>query len=453
MARLPIPGSDEGEWGDILNEYLLQSHTSGGAIKPGSITMNNLAPSVQNQLMASVGPAGPQGPAGPVGPMGPAGAKGDQGDKGDQGEPGAKGDTGDTGAQGPQGVQGPKGDTGDTGLAGAKGDKGDQGEPGPQGEDGPEGPQGPVGASGVVVLAADDPDPDPPIDGVLYIRLTGDVVDVTAPSAPTGLAAGVITASSIGISWNASTDNIGVTGYQVRLDGGSPIATGSGTNYTIGTLTAETEYTIEVRAGDAAGNWSAWSSSIQATTASGGGNLLFSDDFNRANGSAGNGWANANGGTVSIISNAMAVTGYGAYGRTYQGGLPKIASVRATFTGTLDAYQGIFIAHSPNTETGIKLFNLAGTWVIGNSAQYNQNNTNVSFTNAPSLPYTSLRLDFDGTTITAYINGTVVHTMTTAQLGFSLDTNNANIYYAGYCGEATETGAHARVDSFEVYEL
>lgn len=33
------------------------------------------------------------------------------------------------------------------------------------------GPQGAAGPSGVVILAADDPDPSPPLDGVLYLRL------------------------------------------------------------------------------------------------------------------------------------------------------------------------------------------------------------------------------------------------------------------------------------------
>lgn len=34
MVRLPIPGQDQGTWGDILNEYLSQSHNSDGTLKP-----------------------------------------------------------------------------------------------------------------------------------------------------------------------------------------------------------------------------------------------------------------------------------------------------------------------------------------------------------------------------------------------------------------------------------
>lgn len=43
MARLPIPGSDQGQWGEILNDYLGVAHNADGSLKeitipPGSIT-------------------------------------------------------------------------------------------------------------------------------------------------------------------------------------------------------------------------------------------------------------------------------------------------------------------------------------------------------------------------------------------------------------------------------
>ena len=43
MARLPQPGSDNGTWGDILNDYLSQSLTSTGTIKSDAITATQLA--------------------------------------------------------------------------------------------------------------------------------------------------------------------------------------------------------------------------------------------------------------------------------------------------------------------------------------------------------------------------------------------------------------------------
>src|SRR3989344_7784494 len=33
MARLPVPGSDDGTWGDILNEFLEVGHNSDGSVK------------------------------------------------------------------------------------------------------------------------------------------------------------------------------------------------------------------------------------------------------------------------------------------------------------------------------------------------------------------------------------------------------------------------------------
>ncbi len=408
MTRLPIPGSDEGEWGEILNEYLLQAHAGDGSIKPGVVTLANLESSVQTQISASVGATGPAGPSGATGPSGASGA------------------AGATGASGPSGTTGATGATGPTGPAGAT---------------------GPAGPQSIVVLDVNDPDPDPPLDGVLYIRLTGDVVDLSAPTVPTGLTAGTLTASTIQVSWNASTDNIGVTGYQVRRDGGSPIAV-AGTSYTLTTLSSDTEYSIDVRAGDAAGNWSAWSSTIQATTSAVSG-LLFADDFNRANGQANNGWDSTGGTTgVTISSNSLAFNGWGGYGRAWQSNLPKNISVRAVFTGEIGVFQGIFLGYTSASFAGIKLFNKSGTWVVGNAINWDAADVNVAFTNTPSTPYTSLRLDFDGTTITAYINGVIVHTTTPATLGITLDTNPGSVYLAGYCGEAKAPS----VDSIEIYE-
>ena len=44
MARLPIPGSDDGQWGEILNEYLSQALKSDGTIKDDVVTANAIAP-------------------------------------------------------------------------------------------------------------------------------------------------------------------------------------------------------------------------------------------------------------------------------------------------------------------------------------------------------------------------------------------------------------------------
>ena len=37
MARLPVAGSDDGTWGTVLNDFLMQSHTSSGALTASAV--------------------------------------------------------------------------------------------------------------------------------------------------------------------------------------------------------------------------------------------------------------------------------------------------------------------------------------------------------------------------------------------------------------------------------
>src|SRR5205814_7201009 len=37
VARLPVPGHDDGTWGDILNDFLNQAHNSDGSIKASAL--------------------------------------------------------------------------------------------------------------------------------------------------------------------------------------------------------------------------------------------------------------------------------------------------------------------------------------------------------------------------------------------------------------------------------
>jgi chitodextrinase len=90
-------------------------------------------------------------------------------------------------------------------------------------------------------------------------------VDTSAPTVPTNPATSGITSSSINFTWNASTDNVGVTGYEVSINNAAGIAV-TGTSYTANSLTASTAYQFKVRAKDAANNFSAYTSNISATT-------------------------------------------------------------------------------------------------------------------------------------------------------------------------------------------
>ncbi|MYY03021.1 glycosyl hydrolase family 5 [Streptomyces sp. SID4913] len=94
--------------------------------------------------------------------------------------------------------------------------------------------------------------------------------DTQAPTAPTGLTATAKTSSSVSLSWTASSDDTGVTGYTVYRDG-VQVGTSTTTSYTDTGLSASTAYSYTVKAKDAAGNVSAASSALSATTSAGGG--------------------------------------------------------------------------------------------------------------------------------------------------------------------------------------
>lgn len=91
--------------------------------------------------------------------------------------------------------------------------------------------------------------------------------DVTPPSVPTNLRSSSITQTSFTLAWNASTDNVAVTGYEVFRNNTS-IGTTTSTSFPVTGLTAGTTYTMKVRARDAVPNWSAQSSGLSVTTAS-----------------------------------------------------------------------------------------------------------------------------------------------------------------------------------------
>ena len=89
--------------------------------------------------------------------------------------------------------------------------------------------------------------------------------DTTSPSTLAGLTATVISSSQINLSWSASTDNVGVTGYKVYRNG-SQITTTVNTAYSDTGLSPSTSYSYTVSAYDAAGNGSNATSPVSATT-------------------------------------------------------------------------------------------------------------------------------------------------------------------------------------------
>ncbi|RKY35269.1 MAG: hypothetical protein DRP78_05610, partial [Candidatus Omnitrophota bacterium] len=89
--------------------------------------------------------------------------------------------------------------------------------------------------------------------------------DTESPSVPSGLSLSVVSSAQIDLSWSASTDNVGVTGYKIYRDG-SEINTSTGVSYSDTGLTASTSYSYTVSAYDAAGNESSQCSAVSAAT-------------------------------------------------------------------------------------------------------------------------------------------------------------------------------------------
>jgi len=96
--------------------------------------------------------------------------------------------------------------------------------------------------------------------------------DTTPPTPPAGLSA-TASGTSINLSWTASTDSVGVTGYEVErcqgtdCSGFALIATVTTTSMVDSGVSASTAYSYRVRAKDLAGNTSPYSNTASATTA------------------------------------------------------------------------------------------------------------------------------------------------------------------------------------------
>ncbi|GII82423.1 hypothetical protein Ssi03_04130 [Sphaerisporangium siamense] len=158
---------------------------------------------------------------------------------------------------------------------------------------------------------------EPPNVPALWAPAGDSGTDTTAPSVPGNVRVTATGSDSVTLAWNASTDNVGVTGYEVYR-GTTLVTTATGTTYTDSGLTAQTTYSYTIRARDAAGNRSAASTAVSATTT--GGNT----------GTPGQpGTVTATPGASSIALSWGASTGTVTGYRVYEG-----TTVRATVTGT-----------------------------------------------------------------------------------------------------------------------
>lgn len=126
------------------------------------------------------------------------------------------------------------------------------------------------GGNGVYKYASGGGYPDQTFNGSNYwvdVAFTSGngTPDTEAPTAPANLTASAPSAAQVSLSWTASSDNTGVTGYRI-YQGGTQIGTSTSTSYTDTTVSASTSYAYTVRANDAAGNVSSLSNQATVTT-------------------------------------------------------------------------------------------------------------------------------------------------------------------------------------------
>ena len=100
---------------------------------------------------------------------------------------------------------------------------------------------------------------------VVSVTTSAPAGDSQAPTSPTNLSASGTTQTTTTLTWNASTDNVGVTGYDV-YQGTTLLGNIAGTSASITSLTPSTVYSFTVKAKDAAGNSSAASNIVTVTT-------------------------------------------------------------------------------------------------------------------------------------------------------------------------------------------
>ena len=251
--------------------------------------------------------------------------------------------------------------------------------------------------------------------------------DSTPPSAPSNLNASAVSGSEIGLSWTASTDNVGVTGYLVeRCQGAgctdfSQIATPPGTSYNDTGLTPGSTYRYRVRAGDAANNLSDYSNIASATTPSSApAGLVAAYSFDEGSGTTVTD-ASGSGNTGTISGAAWTSSGKYNEALTFNGtssrvNVPNSASLQLTSGMTLEAWVNPTTVSSAWRDVMMKgndnyyleaTTSNSGKPLIGaiiGGTRYKAVGTSAL---APG-EYSHLAATYDGSTLRLFVNGTQV---------------------------------------------
>ena len=197
--------------------------------------------------------------------------------------------------------------------------------------------------------------------------------DTQAPTGPTGLASSSVTQTSAVLSWSASSDNVGVTGYGAYRNGTLAGST-SATAYTFSGLTCGTSYSLSVDAVDAAANRSAKTAATVVTAA-----CTVTPDTTAPSAPGG---LTATGSTQSSVSvswsassDNVAVAGYGLYRSGTLTGSALAGATTQTFASLACGTSYVF---------GVDAFDGAGNRSV--RASVTASTSVCTDTQAPSVP-------------------------------------------------------------------
>jgi fibronectin type 3 domain-containing protein len=285
--------------------------------------------------------------------------------------------------------------------------------------------------------------------------------DTSPPTQPGTLNANAISGGEVDLSWGASTDNVGVTGYRVERCQGAgctnftQIATPSGTSYKDTSVSGSNSYSYRVRATDAAGNFSPYSNTASATTPAGPSGLVAAYGFDEGSGSA---VTDASGSANNGMTASTTWASSGKYGKALQfNGTSSLVTVA-------DA-ASLHLSSGMTLEAWVNPSTVNGAWrdVIykGNDNYYlSATSTNASLPDAgmiaggtyadafgtsvlPTNTWSFLTETYDGSTLRLYVNGTQVastaHTGSIATSTNPLQIGGDSIYgqhFAGLIDEA-----------------
>jgi large repetitive protein len=257
-------------------------------------------------------------------------------------------------------------------------------------------------------------------------------LDTQPPTTPTNLTATAVSGSQINLSWTASTDNVGVTGYLIERCAGvgcntfARVLTVPGTTYSDTGLTTNTSYTYQVKATDAAGNFSPYSNQATATTLTTIAGLVAAYSFDEGTGTTANDLS-GNGNTGTVVNATW--TSAAKYGNAlvFNGTnsmvtIPNSASLQLTSAMTLEAWVNPAVV--ANRWTDVIYKNADNYYLEGTSNQAevpgggntvgSTDNTILGTTPLAPNAWTHLALTYDGTTLRLYVNGVQISSLATS---------------------------------------